>query len=401
MSERKATFTKDTVTVVYDNEVYTVRRGQANFQSLREALINDQWDKVPKLLTIAKGIEEWSDGLFTVKNEHVYYGDEQLPTDINQRLVSMIKSGESTASLTNFWKRLEQNPSWRSVQQLYTFIKHKNIPITPKGYFLAYKSVKSDLRDHHTGTVRNDPGRINEMPRNKISDDPNVACHYGFHVGTLGYAQGFHSGSPIMICQVDPADVVCVPYDSNTGKVRVCRYKVIGRWVQGIELPDIFEDEEVEQASPETHFEQPVEVTKSEIRHQSDLQLPWEEFGSLSEKELKAQSRQGIRKYAASVKIPRAWKKGKETLIQDIIERRKAKGTDPTPKKAEKSSSEDQSSNLNLFDRMEEIELMDQKLGPLRTYASKHLKIVGASKIPGGKTELVRTIMEVRGKKRS
>ena len=48
------------------------------------------------------------------------------------------------------------------------------------------------------------------------------------------------------------------------------------------------------------------------------------------------------------------------------------------------------------FDKMDEVELMEQGLDPLRKYAAHVLKIVGASKIPGGKYALVNKIAEVR-----
>ena len=50
------------------------------------------------------------------------------------------------------------------------------------------------------------------------------------HVGALAYAITFCSGggSRIVICEVDPENVVCVPYDCSQQKMRVCEYKVIG-----------------------------------------------------------------------------------------------------------------------------------------------------------------------------
>ena len=44
--------------------------------------------------------------------------------------------------------------------------------------------------------------------------------------------------------------------------------------------------------------------------------------------------------------------------------------------------------------------LMEQNLGDLRKYATYGMAIIGASKIPGGKTALVTTILATRKKRK-
>lgn len=141
----------------------------------------------------------------------------------------MATAGEDPTILFRFYERLRKNPSWRSVQQLFSFLDHEHIPLTRDGCFLAYKSVRSDYKDKHSGQWDNTPGVVNKMPRNEISDDPQQACHVGFHVGALKYASGF-GGSRMVICKVDPEHVVCVPYDASQEKMRVCEYKVVGEY---------------------------------------------------------------------------------------------------------------------------------------------------------------------------
>lgn len=131
--------------------------------------------------------------------------------------------------MIRFWERLSRNPSWRSTQQLYTFLQHNNIPLTPEGKILAYKAVRSDWMDFHSGKIANTLGVELSMPRNQISDDPNETCHVGFHVGALAYAESFGDDNRrILVCEVDPEHVVSVPYDASAMKMRVCQYKVVG-----------------------------------------------------------------------------------------------------------------------------------------------------------------------------
>jgi hypothetical protein len=127
---------------------------------------------------------------------------------------------------------------------LFGFLQHAGIPIAPDGRFLAYKGVMRDYGDHHSAhctaegckhtRFENRPGTVNEMPRNEVSDDPDVPCHAGLHVGSLAYARDL--GERVVVCAVDPADVACVPKDSSQQKVRCCRYEVVGHL--GDQLPD-------------------------------------------------------------------------------------------------------------------------------------------------------------------
>jgi hypothetical protein len=111
----------------------------------------------------------------------------------------------------------------------------ENLPITDDGCFLAYKAVTNQYLDKHTRTVDNTPGSnaVPPMPRYKVDDNPDSHCSTGYHVGALPYVQGFASGygsvngDKIVVCQVDPANVVSVPNDCNGEKMRVTHYTVL------------------------------------------------------------------------------------------------------------------------------------------------------------------------------
>jgi hypothetical protein len=145
-------------------------------------------------LTVSKSLTEWAQGKFTVEGEPVLLQQGEAPGEVQRPDRDMATAGEDPTPLMKFWERLQRNPSFRSVQQLWNFMDHEGIPLTPEGTFLTYKSINGDLTDHHTGQVDNTPGVVNEMPRNKISDDPNEACHYGYHVGALPLCRELRKG---------------------------------------------------------------------------------------------------------------------------------------------------------------------------------------------------------------
>jgi hypothetical protein len=132
-----------------------------------------------------------------------------------------------------------KNPSKRSVDELYGFLEKNSLPITPDGHFLAYKKVRRDFKDIHSGTMDNSPGTIVEMERNQVDDNKDQTCSTGLHFCGLSYLEFFGDrNSRVVIVKIDPADVVSIPSDYNGAKGRACRYEVIGE--MGVKAEDAF-----------------------------------------------------------------------------------------------------------------------------------------------------------------
>jgi hypothetical protein len=338
------TTTNESITVMYEGKPYTVKKGTPNFVNLKKAIDAKLWDEVPDHLTVAKSVQSWSNDSFKIQGSKVTFKDTSIPDGLAKRIVEMASEGADPTALFKFWERLSKNPSFRSVNQLFDFLVHENIPITDDGCFLAYKSVRSDYRDVHSGHWDNRPGNILRMPRNQISDDPQHACHEGFHVGAMGYVRNFHSNGKIIVCKVDPEHVVCVPYDAGQQKMRVCEYKVIGNY--GAELPSTT-----------------VDVVE---RYDND-------------------DEEGVGDMEIDEKSPVVTAKLKSKPERKKTERSESKPLKNAPKK-----------NWTPFNKMGMAELVKQSLDDLRKYATYGLEIVGASKIPGGKTALISKILKSR-----
>jgi hypothetical protein len=139
----------------------------------------------------------------------------------------MLQEGFPIEPMVNFMENLYANPSKRAIDELYGFLEKSNLPITPDGHFLAYKKVRQNYFDVHSGTMDNSVGKIVEMARNEVDDDKDRTCSAGLHFCSLGYL-GHFGGEKIMIVKINPADVVSIPSDYNDTKGRACRYEVIG-----------------------------------------------------------------------------------------------------------------------------------------------------------------------------
>lgn len=301
----------DAITVVVDGQITVVNRMDSNFKLLKERLLkvdDNGWDGVFEVLTVKSSVSALTEGRVVVDGDTVLIDGETVPSVFGDRVKSLMGMGESIEPMFKFWIKLQENPSSRSVNQLWSFLEHEGIPLTKDGDFLAYKSVRNDFSDHHTGNHSNRVGETLSMPRNKISDDPRQPCHTGFHVGALEYASSFRGAmkSKIVICLVNPRDVVCVPYDCSQRKMRVCQYKVVG--LHSGQMDSTLIDEE-------------------DFSSVGDSSAPKEahDFDDMDIAELMNQSIGDLRKYAThqchiigASKIPG----GKATLVQAILQSR-------------------------------------------------------------------------------
>jgi hypothetical protein len=142
-------------------------------------------------------------------------------------MIQMLQEGFPIEPMVNFMENLYKNPSKRAVTELYGFLEKGNLPITPDGHFLAYKRVREDYLDCHSGTMDNSVGKIVEMERHDVDDNKDNTCSTGLHFCSMSYLSSF-SGARTVIVKINPADVVSIPSDYNDAKGRTCRYKVIG-----------------------------------------------------------------------------------------------------------------------------------------------------------------------------
>lgn len=222
--------TLESITVYVDGETFQVLKDTPNYYALRDALYEERWDDVPALLTLGGVVEEWGDGRFTLEGDTFYIDGDEVPANLNARLLAMVNNNEDPTPWLCFWELLRENPSRKSVETLYNFMEHENIPVDQDGYIIAYKGIRDDYTDWYSGTFDNSPGQVHEMPRNKVMDDPSVGCSYGFHVGSLDYALGLSTRT--VVCRVHPADVVSVPYDCQNKKMRCSKYEVLAEYTR-------------------------------------------------------------------------------------------------------------------------------------------------------------------------
>jgi hypothetical protein len=223
--------TENSLTVSLEGKTYTINSGNPCWKQAIECLKRKDYDALKECVSIKKAISSFTGDKVKVVDGTIFFNGEPIHNYLTDKILSFMEKGLPHESLIKFLERLMANPSRRAVNELYAFLAHKNMPITDAGTFLAYKSVRSDYTDHHTGNFNNSIGNTLQMVRNNVCDDHNQGCSVGFHAGSLEYASSFGGqDSILLIVEIDPADVVSVPSDCNCQKLRTCKYKVVAKY---------------------------------------------------------------------------------------------------------------------------------------------------------------------------
>ena len=285
------------VVVVIDNKPHTISKTHITFTKVVDAIKAQDWDLVRDIIEPKKVVLNYGQGHVSIQGDKFFWKGQEMHNALTNKMVQMLGEGFPIEPLVLFMENLMANPSRRAVTELYGFLEKGELPITPDGHFLAYKKVREDYKDIHSGTMDNSVGQIVQMERNEVDDDKDRTCSTGLHFCSKDYLPNFGSGpgNRVMILKINPADVVSIPSDYNDTKGRACRYEVIGELETDIEsaftasvqvnantwdtdLDDIHEavDEAVEIAIAARHgnnvrqdydkFGRPLSMTKDAIR---------------------------------------------------------------------------------------------------------------------------------------
>lgn len=215
------------IVVVIGNTSHTISKTHLTYTKVLEAIKAGDWDTVKDIIEPKKMVINYGAGNVSVQGETLYWKGEVFHSSLATRMIQMLQDGFPIEPMTLFMENLMLNPSHRSVTELYGFLEKNNLPITPDGHFLAYKKVRSDFLDVHSGTMDNSVGKVVEMERYKVDDNKDQTCSTGLHFCGMSYLAHF-GGERTVIVKINPRDVVSIPTDYDFSKGRACRYEVVG-----------------------------------------------------------------------------------------------------------------------------------------------------------------------------
>lgn len=218
------------VTVYMDGKPYTISNQAQTYNAVVRGLRENDEDAVRSAVNIRDSIVEsltkTAGSKVQIVDGQIMYGDREVTGLVASRIFTMLDMGLSVEPMVRFIENLMQNPSKRAVDELFGFLDACKLPITEDGHFLAYKRVREDYKDVHSGTMDNSIGQVLSMERNLVDEDKNNTCSYGLHFCSYDYLAHF-GGARIVVVKINPADVVAIPADYNNSKGRTCKYEVV------------------------------------------------------------------------------------------------------------------------------------------------------------------------------
>jgi hypothetical protein len=270
-----AIFTDGGVTVLVGNDVFTVAMSHPNYTQIRDAVKAGDYEQVPTLADLPKVVEEYIDPAkypeFELVDGRIRLHNYTFSDAVSLKTLRMIDAGAPASALRAFLSKVLSNPSASARQELLLFCEANQFMIHADGDIIAYKGVRDDYLDCHSGTVLNKPvdlmspaerdqysGWVGSrtgvevrtdgtalkvaMDRGAVDDRRDHTCSFGLHFAAYGYASTF--GQRLVVLKVNPRDVVSIPSDYHNEKGRCCAYEVIAEIPKPQPLPlrEVYED---------------------------------------------------------------------------------------------------------------------------------------------------------------
>ena len=215
------------IVIVIDNNPHTISATHISYEKVKEAIKAGDWETVREIIEPRKVVLNYGAGNIAIQGDKMFWKGQEFHNTLAGKIVEMYQEGFPIEPMVAFMENLMSNPSKRAVDELYKFLEKGNLPITSDGHFLAYKKVRDNYMDCHTGTIDNSVGKVVEMERNQVDDRAENTCSAGLHFCSKEYLNHF-GGDRTMILKINPRDVVSIPTDYNASKGRACRYEVVG-----------------------------------------------------------------------------------------------------------------------------------------------------------------------------
>lgn len=219
--------TGKSISLNLDGRQFTISSSHPNYVDIRERLASGQTDGLLALIDVPVAIATFTQGRVQVMdNDTILIDGNEVSSAITERIIKLLREGEDFKPLVRFLDKVQENPLQSARDELWLFMERNGLPLFEDGDFGAYKKVRADYLDCHSGTFDNSPGRIVSIPRDQVDPNRYNTCSYGLHFCSKGYLSHF-GGERVVLVKINPKDVVAIPNDYNNAKGRTCRYEVI------------------------------------------------------------------------------------------------------------------------------------------------------------------------------
>lgn len=260
------------LTMIINGVPAVVDRTNPNYSLIEADLKAGKYDRIIKLANLKNAVndaiaEAGEAAKLSIRNGRIYWagpnGQEEVKGPLVDRIVTTIRNGSTVQAVKPLIKLLgniSRNKAKDLREELYQFLMSGAMPITQDGCFLAYKRVRSDFKDCHSGTMDNRPGKLVWQDPATVDTNRHNTCSRGLHFCSRGYLSHFHSGQgKTVIVKVNPRHVYAIPTDYECQKGRASEYYVVGVCTGDPQKDELFlqpfiYDDNVKAAAPQVKF---------------------------------------------------------------------------------------------------------------------------------------------------
>jgi hypothetical protein len=236
--------TANGILLYINGQQFTVGNDHINFARIKDALKRKDFAAIPALADVVTNVRNWlNNGQdFELRGDQVYLNGDPFSAEVTSKVLSMIEAGANAEPLYAFLRKVRENPSKTAQDELLLFCVANGFMIHEDGDIIAYKSVRGNYTDIHSGKFRNAVGDIVTMERGQVDDNRDRTCSTGLHFASHEYASTWAGqidgvNRRLMVMKINPRDVVSIPSDYNNQKGRCARYEVISELNGGGRLP--------------------------------------------------------------------------------------------------------------------------------------------------------------------
>lgn len=244
-----------------DGTQYEVAQDHPNFKAIKGKLEVADYTNLVDLMDIRSSVKKWLgvNPRFALVNDLLALDGVAFSNAVTDKVLKMIDAGNDPQALFNFLTKVRLNPSNVAQKELLLFCTANGFMIHADGDLLAYKAVRPDFSDIHSGSVNYKlaslmsadeldalrrgglQGRqknvsvtvengvtVVSMPRFAVDDIRDNVCSNGLHFAAHEYAKMFGgSNSNMLLLKLSPADVVSIPSDYKNQKGRCSKFTVV------------------------------------------------------------------------------------------------------------------------------------------------------------------------------
>jgi hypothetical protein len=233
--------TDNSITIFAGAKPFVARKEHPSYQKIKNLVKAQKFEEATKLFDIGNSISNQSNGKITIKNNNIYWNEKPLHNYVTSRILALLKEGFDTKPVINFLEDLynnnplvKQDNNHYLVEDLYKFLSVNDLPLCEDGSFLAWKRVRNDGFDIHSGTIQYKVGEIVEESFDRVDKNRDNHCSYGLHFCAKSYLEksGFGGDKPnkMLLVKVKPSWVCSIPSDYGNSKGRAYKMFVYAEY---------------------------------------------------------------------------------------------------------------------------------------------------------------------------